>query len=195
MHRRSVIRVVATATALCAPLALSSVADGGVPAVKLDNVRETVGQTVARTGASLPQKPRTPVTRAPAARPSPARPSPRPASAPQQAPARATAPAAPVHGNAGNAAPAARASAPKARSSAKASAAKASGGGKAAADPTDAVSADTGSAQTPTASSSAGDADAGSLPFTGSTILPVFLVAVLLLLTGVVLRRTVRPRT
>jgi hypothetical protein len=194
MHRRSVIRLVATATAVCAPLAISSEAAGGLPAVKLDKVQQTVGETVARAGASLPKQPSTPVTPRPATRPSPARPSPRPASAPGQAPARAAAPAAPVRSAGTTAAPAARASAPKARSSAAKAPAKASGGAKAAADPTDAVTADAGSTQT-AATNTVADADAESLPFTGSPILPVFLVAVGLLLAGAVLRRTVRPRT
>ena len=193
MHRRSVIRLVAMAAAVCAPLAISSEAAGGLPAVKLDKVQQTVGETVARAGASLPKQPSTPVTPRPAARPSPARPSPRPASPPTQAPARATAAAGPPRSTGAKAAPAARASAPKARSSAAAAPAKASEATKAA-DPTDAVSADAGSTQT-AATNTVDDADAGSLPFTGSTMLPVFLVAVGLLLAGAGLRRTVRVRT
>src|SRR5436190_1175442 len=83
---------------------------------------------------------------------------------------------------------AAAAAAPRAHASA--AKAKVASASKAPADPTDATPA----ASRPVATTAAGG-DSGSLPFTGSTVLPLLLTAVLILMAGTGLRRATRPRS
>lgn len=168
---------------------------GGLPKAPLDKAQRGVGQAISRVSAELPVLPTAPLTR------EPSRPAPRPAraaapAAPQgsaaapeaAAPAQAARPATPVRASSGRASAAPSAAAPRAHASA--AKAKVASASKAPADPTDATPA----ASRPVATTAAGG-DSGSLPFTGSTVLPLLLTAVLILMAGTGLRRATRPRS
>ena len=185
------------AIVVCAGLAfmlLPPVAQGAVPTQGLGELQRTVGEAVSKTAElvkpALPQ-----AAPAPAPAPKPAAPAPAPRAV---TPAPAAAPQAPRA--AVKQAGAARASSSQNGSSPGSKAAQepaspepARSSGSQPDEPTEAPAATPGPVVVTAADVGNGD-DEASLPFTGSNMVPLLLVAVLVLLTGVGLRRAVRMR-
>jgi len=198
MDRGSRIRPV-RAIVVCAGLAftlLPPVAQGAVPTQGLGELQRTVGEAVSQTADLVkPALPQAAPAPAPAPAPKPAAPAPAPRAA---TPAPAAAPQAPRA--AVKQAGAARASSrqnggsPGSKAAQEpASPAPARSSGSQPDEPTDAPAATPGPVVVTAADVGTAD-DEASLPFTGSNMLPLLLVAVLVLLTGAGLRRAVRMR-
>ena len=196
MDRRSWIRPGRAIVVVCAASALTilpSAAHGAAPVQGLGELQRTVGQAVSQA-VDLTKPARRPVTPAPAPAPKPAAPAPAPraaSAAPAAAPQR---PAAPVRR-----ARAARASSSRKGKSSARAARKAPSPAPSRSSATQPAESAAAPATTPrTVFATAADLGTGddetSLPFTGSNMLPLLLVAVLVLLTGIGLKRAVRLR-
>ena len=196
MDRGSRIRPV-RAIVVCAGLAftlLPPVAQGAVPTQGLGELQRTVGEAVSQTAEvvkpALPQ-----AAPAPAPAPKPAAPAPAPRAA---TPAPAAAPQAPraavKQAGAARASSSQNGGSPGSKAAQEpASPAPARPSGSQPDEPTEAPAATPGPVVVTAADVGNAD-DEASLPFTGSNMLPLLLVAVLVLLTGVGLRRAVRMR-
>jgi len=192
MDRRSWIRPV-RAIVVCAASALTvlpAAAQGAVPVQGPGQLQRTVGQAVSqaadRATSALPS-----VTRAPAPAPRPAAPAPAPRTSSPAPAAAAKPPPAPVRQ-----APVARASSQRGDSPASvaqepSSPAPARSSGTQPSDSTGPPAATPRPVFATAADLGNGD-DETSLPFTGASLLPLLLVAVLVLLTGIGLKRAVR---
>ena len=183
-------RLIVVLGALAASMALAPTAVGSLPGQ--GELQRTVGGVVSEASAPLSKAPAeaTPKPSTPAPSPAPRAADP-PSPAPSGSAPRPAGRAAGTSPSASKAAGSPGSVASQAPKSSTPTRARASGGSQAA-DPTD----ETSAAPRPVAAESAstGDADASTLPFTGSTIFPVLLVATLALVAGTALRLAVRTR-
>jgi len=186
MNRRSLSRP-GVAVAALALIALPPPAAGSdLPGPELGELQNAAGEVVAHA-SPLRKQPAAPVTPAPAQpAPTPSRPAPAAPAAPA-APSAPAAPAQPAAALGGAPAAGGQAGEPTGQAAEESHAAARTGGAQAP-DPTDAPDA----AANPVPVEAAGGEAADTLPFTGSSLLPLLLVAALALGGGIGLRRALR---